>query len=313
MEQYCAVVVTYFPDESCLENLEILCNRCDRLIIVDNTPMNGSDRFPKSQDTTVFKLGRNIGLAAGLNKGIEFGGRSGYENIFLFDQDSRQPARFFEDMLRFKSWADRLNKNFAFYVPDFYDRHSKSFATFPMLKPFTIKHRKCGQINSVPSDEALIAVTSGTLLKYSAYKRLGPLREDYFIDFIDNEYCLRAYKAGFKIAINCGVVLNHAIGRRSVRKWLGLTLKPNFHSPLRRYYIARNGVRTALDYGGLLPVYAGLIFCRLGHELLSVLLFEDRRIQKLKAMGRGVVHGFMGRMGPCPLTAMALDTSVKEG
>jgi rhamnosyltransferase len=81
-------------------------------------------------------------------------------------------------------------------------------------------------------------------------------------------------------------------------------LKPNFHSPLRRYYIARNGVRTALDYGGLWPVYVGLIFFRLSHELLSALLFEDRKMQKLKAMGHGVVHGLVGRMGPCPLTVL---------
>lgn len=305
-------MVTYFPDKTCLENLKVLCNRCDRLIIVDNTPMSGADHFSKSENTTVDKLGRNIGLAAALNKGIEFAGRSGYENIFLFDQDSQPPNHYFEEMLRFKCWVDRLNKNFAFYVPDFYDRNSRSFATFPMLKPFSIRHRQCGQINSVPSDEALIAVTSGTLLKYSAYKRLGPLREDYFIDFIDNEYCLRAYKAGFQIAINCGVVLNHAIGRRSVRKWLWLTLKPNFHSPLRRYYIARNGLRTALEYGGLWPVYFGLIICRLGHEVLSVVLFEDKKLEKVKAMGHGVVHGLRRKMGPCPLAAMSLETSVKE-
>jgi len=298
------VVVTYFPDDSCLANLETLLTRCDRLVIVDNTPGCHTASFPEGNNATVIKLGMNIGLAAALNRGIDFAGQSGYENIFLFDQDSRQPQGFFREMLSFKSEVDRAEGKFAFYVPDFLDRNSRTSATFPVIRRFTLRHVKCTNMPFRGFDDAVMAVTSGTLLKYSAFEKLGPFREDYFIDFVDNEYCLRAYKFGYEIAVNCAVVLDHSIGRRSTRKIFFLTLKPNFHSPVRRYYIARNGVRTAIEFGCERPVYLGLVFARLCHEVLSILLCEDRKVRKLHGCFWGAVHGITGRMGPCHVVSL---------
>jgi rhamnosyltransferase len=303
-EKFCAVVVTYFPDEACIKNLEMLGTRCDRLVIVDNTPGRHASIFPKSENVSVIHLGRNIGLAAALNRGIGFAGRSGFENIFLFDQDSKQPDGFFQNMVSFKSLADTADGNFAFYVPDFFDRNSRTYATFPTLRRFTLRHRKCKDLSHGDFDGAVMAVTSGTLLRYSAFRKLGPFREDYFIDFVDNEYCLRAYKFGYEVAVNCGAVLDHSIGKRSTRKILFLTLKPNFHSPLRRYYIGRNGMRTALEFGYARPIYLALIFARLCHEVLSIILLEDEKARKVKAIAYGIFHGFSGRMGPCSVGSL---------
>jgi rhamnosyltransferase len=299
--EFCAIVVTYFPDQSCLKNLEILCHACDRLIIVDNTPgQHGSD-LPHSDSVEVIKLGRNIGLAAALNKGIRLAGLLGFENIFLFDQDSRQTSDYFRKMLVFKTRADAMSPNIAFYVPDFFDRNSGTYATFPIIRRFTLGHRKCSDLSPGDFDDAVMTVTSGTLLKYSVFNKIGPFREDYFIDFIDNEYCLRVYKLGYKVAVNCDVILNHAIGRRSKQKIWGVTLKPNFHSSLRRYYIARNGLRTALEFSCSRPVYLALIFARLCHEVLSIILIEGEKARKIKAIAYGLFHGLAGRMGPCTL------------
>jgi rhamnosyltransferase len=303
-EKFCVVVVTYFPDKPCLRNLEKLSARCDRLFIVDNTASYDDSFFSRLKNVSLIKVVKNIGLAAALNKGINLAGQSGFENIFLFDQDSRQPDDFFQKMLAFKADADVLRSDFAFYVPDFFDRNSETYATFPTVKRFTMKHRKCRDLTPIGLDAAVIAVTSGTLMNYSVYKKLGPFREDYFIDFIDNEYCLRAYKLGYKVAVNCGVVLDHSIGKRSKRRFWGVTLKPNFHSPLRRYYIARNGVRTALEFGCSRPVYLALIFARLCHEVLSILFAEDEKARKIMAMTYGLLHGFTARMGPCALGSL---------
>lgn len=140
--EFCAIVVIYFPDQSCLRNLETLCRASDKLIIVDNTSGQLDFHFPHSKNVEVLKLGRNIGLAATLNKRICLAGLLDVENIFLFDQDSRQTDDFFREMLVFKARADALNANFAFYVPDFFDRNSKTYATLPMMRRFTLKHRK---------------------------------------------------------------------------------------------------------------------------------------------------------------------------
>jgi rhamnosyltransferase len=39
---------------------------------------------------------------------------------------------------------------------------------------------------------SLCIISSGSALSAAAYRKLGPFREDYFIEYIDIEYCLRA-------------------------------------------------------------------------------------------------------------------------
>jgi rhamnosyltransferase len=127
------------------------------------------------------------------------------------------------------------------------------------------------------------------------------MQDDYFIDFIDNEFCLRVYRSGFKIAVNFDITINHAIGQREVHKIIGVALKPNHHSPERRYYISRNGIRTAIAYVHEYPSYIALLAARLMHEHLSIILFEQKKCRKLLASGLGIIHGMMGRMGKCTI------------
>jgi rhamnosyltransferase len=209
------------------------------------------------------------------------------------------PPGFFTSMLAFKKQMDKLAPNYALYVPNFFDRNSRTPANFPLLTPFTLKHATCNNIRSLTRDYAIMGVTSGSLLTYSRFKEIGPMRDDYFIDFIDNEYCLRISKLGFRVAINCHVLLDHAIGKRITNRFMGITIKPNYHQPMRRYYIARNGVRTAMDFLTSYPSYIALIFARMTHELFSIILYEGNKFKKIQALIYGIFHGIAGKMGEC--------------
>ena len=246
----------------------------------------------------------NYGLSTALNIGLQLAGKEKYENIFLLDQDSRPFENFFKEMLKFKEEIDILISNCALYVPNFYDRNSKTFAKFPSLTRFSLKHSTCDVMQSGPCSRATIAITSGTLINYTKYQKIGPLKDEYFIDFIDNEYCLRLYTLGYRLAINCDVTLDHAIGARTVRKFIGFSIKPNFHPSLRRYYIARNGIRTSLAYGCHYPSYIPLILARMIHEFFSIILFENSKYIKIKAIMYGIYHGIIGRMGKCQVESL---------
>jgi rhamnosyltransferase len=247
----------------------------------------------------VVRLGSNVGLAAALNLGIESAASEGCNQIFLLDQDTRVPPLYFKKMLSFKMQVDKNSEKCAACVPNFFDRNSKTYARFPVLSRFTLRHISCKSSHSMLMSEATIAITSGTLIDYLKLRTIGPMREDYFIDFIDNELCLRIYRLGFKIAVNFDVTLDHAIGNRKAHNIMGVSLKPNHHSAERRYYISRNGVRTALDYSRNFPSYLMLMTARLAHEYLSIILFEQEKCRKLLASGLGIVHGFTGKMGKC--------------
>ena len=304
MPKYAAIIVTYYPDTSTSAQVKKLTELCNKVIVVDNTPGDTIINFPVIQNLMVYKFWKNTGLAKALNKGIELAGKQGFQNIFLFDQDSRVPSHFFHSMLRFKSKVDRVVNNCALYVPNFFDRHSKTVARFPLLTPFTLKHATCEDIQSLQRNCAVIAITSGSLMTYSRFREIGPMRDDYFIDFIDNEYCLRLNKLGFRVAINCNVILDHAIGKRSIHQFLGITIKPNNHLPVRRYYIFRNGVRTAVNFIFAYPSYIILIFARIIHELISIILYEGNKFKKIEALIYGIYHGLIGKMGKCQIKSL---------
>jgi len=43
-------------------------------------------------------------------------------------------------------------------------------------------------------------ITSGSLLPLATYADIGPFREEFFIDFVDTDYCFRARKEVDKLA-----------------------------------------------------------------------------------------------------------------
>jgi rhamnosyltransferase len=221
------------------------------------------------------------------------------DEIFIFDQDTVPSDLYFEQMTAFKEEIDKKNNRIAFCVPNFYDRHCETFAQFPAIKPFSIRHYTCNDLKDKSVDSHLIAITSGMLISLSKYSEIGPFRNDYFIDFIDNEYCLRAASKGYRVEINCDALIDHSIGHRIKSVFFGLEIKPNNHPPVRRYYIARNGIKTAINYRRKYPSYILLMTVRLSHELLSIFLFEKNRLQKIKAVVIGALHAIIGKMGEC--------------
>ena len=291
------VIVTYFPDEDTLSYLGILPKHCRDVYVVDNTPVPHKVSFPDDKNLHVERLNQNQGLSKAFNRGIELAASQGHRNIFVFDQDTRIPPSYFDNMLQFKNAMDSRYSNCALCVPNFLDRNSGTFAKYPIISRHSVRHRTCDNLESESPEDALIAITSGTLIDYEIYRQIGPFRDDYFIDFIDNEYCLRVYRRGFRIAVNCDVTIDHAIGQRENRRFLSLSIKPNHHQPVRRYYIARNGVRTALEYYKPYPSYAVLILARFVHEILSILLYESKVAKKLRFFSIGVRDGITGRMG----------------
>ncbi|RLI53890.1 MAG: hypothetical protein DRP09_14610 [Candidatus Thorarchaeota archaeon] len=303
MTKFACVAVTFFPDSDAIKNLNRLAKICPLLVIIDNTPHPSSLTLEEDEPNIILrKYRKNKGLAKALNDGICIAAERGFENIFLLDQDTWVTDGFFHHMLDFKEKMEKSTGVQAIYASNFWDRNSYSFAKFPLLEKFWVRHLSCTAGPLGHQDGALIAITSGTLIDYTTYHKIGPFREDYFIDFIDNEYCLRAARHGCKIFVNCAVSVNHSIGYRSKRRLLGVTVKPNHHLPIRRYYIARNGVRTAIEYFRSYPSFSALLLARLAHEIASILFFEKNKGNKLKGLILGFLHGISGKMGEYPFT-----------
>ncbi|HDT3906315.1 glycosyltransferase [Raoultella ornithinolytica] len=276
------VVVLFEPEDSVINNISQYIRDDILLCAVDNS--KDKNDFPYNSH---YVHNANIGgIAGAFNRGIEYLISQNCDYIFTFDQDSVLPANFFSSMNQFIK-----EKNAKMVVPDFIDINSKTHAAFVTLSRWKYKV-------TTESETTAFAISSGMGFSASAWKTIGTFSEEYIIDHVDTELCLKAAEHNIEIYINYDICLEHQIGNRTVHKFLGVTLKPNHHNYKRKYYIVRNGTHLGLKYFSRYPSYFYLNILRIIHETLCVILYEKDKSRKLKYMFKGLIHSFSNKLGP---------------
>ena len=89
--------------------------------------------------------------------------------------------------------------------------------------------------------EVYSVITSGSLMPIAVYNEVGAFRDDYFIDFVDIEYCFRVLSNGYYVYISRDPLITHKIGDGTTHSMLKIAnTGTSDHSATRRYYMARN-------------------------------------------------------------------------
>ncbi|MGL9750644.1 MAG: hypothetical protein ACR5LC_03620 [Symbiopectobacterium sp.] len=85
--------------------------------------------------------------------------------------------------------------------------------------------------------EATFIIASGCLIRMEILDRVGIMKEELFIDYIDIKWFLRAKSLGYEIFISPYAKMAHSIGDRRT-SIMGRSV--SVHNPIRRYYLTRN-------------------------------------------------------------------------
>ena len=297
-----AVVVTFLPEVQPLINLlKILTPQVTRVLIVDNTPEENEileslcDELGLAQ-VELIRLGSNLGIAKAFNVGIEAAISAGATHVLLSDQDSQPAPDMIQGLVRAEAELTSLGVSLAAVGASFTNINSGDL--FPFLvdvkgSPFFA--RRSASPNQ-PHVEALTLISSGTLISVAAIKAIGLMREDFFIDSVDTEWCYRARALGYHLYGTAWATMLHRMGDSSLRVWYFGWFKANAYSPLRVYYQIRNLVR--LHYLG----YKGIrwrirnIWSIFGIFYFHV-LYGKNRLEALRMAFRGLSDAFCGRMG----------------
>uniref|UniRef100_UPI0035B11407 glycosyltransferase n=1 Tax=Hylemonella sp. TaxID=2066020 RepID=UPI0035B11407 len=285
-ESVCAVIIAFHPDSGFVPRLRKLYSQFQAMVVVNNTPhskeqasldlgMGGAEKFRLIQN------GRNLGVGAALNQGLAQALAWGCRWIVTLDQDSRCYADMVQTLLQVK---DRCATQPVVVGGNYYDPRNRT-TRVPMGGP--------GEYL-----EQTTVITSACLVDAVFAERLGGFRDDYFIDQLDHEFCLRARKHGARILISRKPVMEHSVGEDG-GTWLPLFGRLPNHVPVRKYYIARNSIVTIARYWRVEPDWCARRLLRLLFGAALMLLFEERRRQKLKAFMLGIRDGLGHRMGAC--------------
>lgn len=280
----CAVVVAYFPDEGFEARLQKILPQVARLVIVDNTPeaVSLSPQMVATWGTRLHCIANHVnkGVATALNQGIEYAMQQGCCWVLTLDQDTQC----------YPHMVDTLGS--------IYERCSPKPALMGSnyLDPRNHKPRVPAQGNLWLEQKTVI--TSGSLVNAKVASQMGGFRDDYFIDQVDHEFCLRLRAQGCHVVISREPLMAHSVGCPGGVNLPLLGILPN-HPPLRKYYIARNTVVTVAEYWRSEPDWC---LRRSGRLLLGLLLMatlEKQRLAKVRAFAAGFVDGVRRRMGPC--------------
>ena len=290
MNSYGLIFVLYEPTEEFLENLIKARTFCPKMVAVDNSPEAdpGLHEFLREQGVQVIFNRNKGGLAGAYNQGAEALLERRCEVIFLLDQDSDIEALFFEKMMR----ACRELSTDEFLVgPKIYEINlGKCMPVFQpgkyLPKRLRIDDQNEGMFRS------LCIISSGSAISAAAYRKLGAFREDYFIEYIDIEYSLRAVSENVPVYMNAAVTMRQTTGKIERH---GDKYTTN-HVAWRRYYGARNAVHCLYLHRaswGLHWVSGLLAFL----QVLRVLQYEPQKVKKITAIVCGYLDGLFGLLG----------------
>ena len=241
-----AIVVAYQPVASQINRLiAVLAQECRMVYVMDNG--GGRDAIANTLRTDsavhIVDMKGNQGIGAALNLGFQLAKTAAIRYVATFDQDSEPPHGLIGGLANALEQLTSNALRVAAVGPRVVDlRNDKEFE-------YAFMHRRAGWPTAVRCSrqsayvEADFLITSGCLISLEAFECVGPFDQSLFVDCTDMEWCFRARAIGYRLFGVCTAVMPHELGTGAFARALGITILG--HSPLRRYYYARNTVRLA--------------------------------------------------------------------
>lgn len=268
-----AGIVLYNPDIKRLEqNLNAICSQIEEVIIIDNNSKNFIEiekTIMNYSNISVLRNDVNKGIAIALNQIILYADSKAYKWAITLDQDSVCSTGLIN---AYKEFCNI--ENIGMMTCNIIDRN------------FTLKRQDSKE---EPYIFVKTCITSGCLTNIADCIAVGGFDESLFIDCVDFDMCTTMLEHGYKIIkINFDGLL-HEVGEAFIKKICGKTEVIYNHSAFRKYYIARNGIYYVRKHKASLNFahrYLGVY-----KQILLSLLFEEKKLKKLKASIRGLIDG----------------------
>ena len=260
-----AVVVLYNPNDEVVYNIKTYIDQVSALYIMDNSEVVNSslvEKFIEFPSAKYHHLGDNKGIAFALNIGARKAMADGFSFLLTMDQDTSISAEL---------------------VPKFVEIFTSSEQKrIGLIGP----HQGAKRTQGVEVSEVPFLITSASILNLKAYNEVGPFDDELFIDYVDHEYCMRLWRAGYSVVMDANVTINHKLGNKIERKILFFTFSIHAHSSIRLYYIVRNGFFVSRQFPEFrnfkYHVYKTAIF-----EILKTLLFYKNKMEYLAMIFKG--------------------------
>jgi rhamnopyranosyl-N-acetylglucosaminyl-diphospho-decaprenol beta-1,3/1,4-galactofuranosyltransferase len=272
------------------------------IIVVDNGSTDGTrelvaERYPQ---VTVLEMPANLGAAGAWSAGLEYAAlEKRHDWVWAFDDDSVPDDGALAGLVEAAESTATANAGLGEAKTGMIAMlpvHRETGACYPPLLWHEGFHKPPAAMLHQSVWFADLAIASGLMVRRELVESIGLPRADFFMDFFDFEYCLRARSRGYRIAVVNGVKLRHEVGEaRPVRLPGFSALWPN-HAPWREYYMSRNLVYVAWWLYPSGTTKRSAVRHMLRHACGSV-LFGSEKFACVKKMAQGFSDGLRARLG----------------
>lgn len=173
------MVTLYNPEADVAEHVATYAEGLGRLYVVDNSPVPNTELVKALEawpQVRYVPMDGNQGISRAANRVLELAAADGYDWLLTMDQDSQFMPGGFAD--------------FAAHLPEAQARYPHMYAYCATNTSDII--REVTEMFSTPET----GITSGMIVDVSKARQVGGFDEDYFIDYVDHEYCYRCVRGG---------------------------------------------------------------------------------------------------------------------
>ena len=279
-----ACIVSYNPGPEARLTLCSVLPQVSKVFVIDNASdrESGLALTGLCAELSVALIANkdNIGIAGAYNQAADMAISQGYEWILLMDQDTVAPVGLVQRLMRS---ADKWG---GAHLP-------------AVLCPLSIASDPFGHRSAVPDTDVAVdcCMNAGSIVRLAAWKAVGGYDENFFVDYVDIEFCFRCRQHGWEVVQVGGATMVHSAGNPIRHRFLWKRPATSNHSALRRYYVTRNRILFYRKYWCFDTNWILQDIYRTIKEIILLVLFESDRREKLNAMTVGVVDGCRGITG----------------
>ncbi|TFZ26147.1 glycosyltransferase family 2 protein [Lactiplantibacillus plantarum] len=260
------IIVTYNPDEiNFIFNLNKYIDSASFIVVIDNSEKPYiNEKLSNYSNVKCINTYDNVGIAKAQNIGIKY--LMSQENrinyLLFFDQDSYLTTLQINELIKSLNEL-KLKHRIALMAPG--NNESKRYSFQKEV------------------------ISSGSLISRNAIEDVGEMRDDFFIDFVDYEWCWRARSNKYEIVTDNSVKLSHQTD--NPKRIFGKIIS----SPIRNYYFFRNSIYV-MKHHLLVDSYVIFSFKMLKHLVFEVVFCGNKK-KRIRYISHGIKDGILGNMG----------------
>jgi rhamnosyltransferase len=178
--EYAVGLVIYHPEQILLTRINQMIESGFMVYVFDNSPDDFKHTISLKHNPNICYLtaGKNVGLGYSLSTLCATAFAHGHQKLLFLDQDTSISIKTLDFIASYHQTVPiDIQQNYAAMV----------FNGKQALNQFITEVR--------------LAISSGSLFNLQVLKQIGWHNENYFVDCVDYEFCVRARRCGFKIGL----------------------------------------------------------------------------------------------------------------